>query len=276
MDEDLFIDKSSEIYFNINFNDKTVLSKGYIFYNWCFVNFNDFINMIGYKYVETNYICYDYQGDERTYFGKLYNNETVYYFNIEDRKNSTYHDVNFRSIFAEKSENGVRKEVDLSEWTSSGYMMINGTLYVNICAFAYLFDDMEYMTKIDMDNNEVVIKKYNRADIEQRVGERYGVKAYSICNGANEDYHKSLTTNEYDIYSGINSNNAKEQCKKLLEYIWDINTDDIYLKYDSSLDIYVATAKGNIEIVDDNYLFSEHVVPKLVIRAFDGMVLYPY
>lgn len=277
-EDDMFLNNSEEINFDIKLNDKFVSATGYIYHEKCFVDIMDFIKILGYRYKEINYIKYDDSGNERIYFCELYRNNETYYLNFENEYGGSYYDLTIRSVYAEKFINGIREAVFLSNWESSDYVEINGKNYVNICAIVYLLDDMEYMTKINMNDNEVVIKKYNKDDFLHRIREKYNIEAYCVCNGMNEDYHKSLTANEYDFYTGINSNNAKEQCKKLLEYIWDINTDDIYLKYDNSLDIYVATAKGNIEIVDDNYLFSKYAgaVPKLVIRAFDGMVLYPY
>ena len=249
-----------------------------IYYDECHVNFNDFINMLGYKYIETNQICYDYQGDKRLYFGKLYKDETVYYFNIEDRKLGSYYDVQFKSIFAEKFEKGNREDVFLSEWTSSSYIFIDNILYVNICALVYLFDDMNYMTKVDIDNNEVVIKRYNKADFEKRVSEKYNVIAYSVCNGGNEAYYKDIASG-YAIYSGLNFYNAKEKCKKILENVAKVIVEDINLKYDNSLGIFIATANGKVINNGDRVVFSQDydkMKPKLIIRAFDGMVLYPY
>ena len=277
-ENDMFLNNSEEINFDIKLNDKFVSTTGYIFHEKCFVNIMDFIKILGYRYKEINYIKYDDSNDERIYFCELYRNNETYYLNFENKYGGSYYDLTIRGVYAEKFINGISEAVFLSNWEASDYVKINGKNYVNICAIVYLLDDMGYMTKIDMNDNEVVIKKYNKNDFVHRVSEKYNIEAYCVCNGVNEDYYKVLTTNEYDIYSGINSSNAKGKCKKLLEYIWGINIDDIYLKYDNSLDIYVATAKGNIEIVDDNYLFSKYLgaVPKLVIRAFDGMVLYPY
>lgn len=274
---DVFFDNLEKINFDIKLNDKFIPTTGYIFHEKCFVDIMDFIKILGYRYNETNYIKYDDSDDERIYFCKIYRNNEIYYLNFENKYSGSYYDLTIRSVYAEKFINGIKTVVFLSDWEASDYVEINEKNYVNICAIVYLLDDMEYMTKIDMDNNEVVIKKYNKEEFVNRVREKYNVEAYSVCNGSNEYYHSVLTDNEYGVYSGLDFRNAKEQCKKLLEHIWSINTDDIYLKYDSSLDIYVATAKGNIEIVNDNYLFSKYsAIPKMVIRAFDGMVLYPY
>lgn len=278
VDEDLFVSKSEEVNFNINFNDKTIMAKGYIFYDTCFVDLRDFAEVLGYKYVETNCICYDYWGEERIYFGEMHKNNEIYYFIIENRKSGSYYDVKFRNFYAEKSVNGVREDVFLSEWIASASISVNNIPYVDICAIAYLFDDLGYMTKIDMDNNEVVVKRYNKAAFEQRVSEKYNVKAYSVCNGLNETYYKCIADNKYEIYSGLNYDDAKEKCQKLLEYIWGISVSEIYLKYDSLLDIYIATPKGTFlnndkSIIPPKY---DNVSPKLIIRAFDGMILYPY
>ena len=278
VDEDLFVSKSEEVNFNINFNDKTIMAKGYIFYDTCFVDLRDFVEVLGYKYVETNYICYDYWGEERIYFGEMYKDNEIYYFSIENRKSGSYYDVKFRNFYAEKSVNGVREDVFLSEWIASASISVNNIPYVDICAIAYLFDDLGYMTKIDMDNNEAVIKRYNKADFEQRVSEKYNVEAYSVCNGLNEMYYKFITNSTYDIYSGLDNEDAKEKCQKLLEYIWGISVSEINLKYDSSLDIYIASSKGNFSNDGKSMIPSKYdnVSPKLIIRAFDGMILYPY
>lgn len=277
--EDLFIADSREISLNIKLNDLAVTAEGYIFHDYCYVDMINFIKILGYKYIETNYTKYDLGGTERKYFCEIYKNNATYYLFFENRISGSYYDVPIGNVYAEKSVNGQREEVYLSNWGASGFVNINGKNYYNISALVYLFDDMEYMTKIDMDNNEVVIKKYNRADYEKRVGEKYDVRAYSISNGMNEGYYKSLTTNEYDIYSGINSNNAREKCKSLLESTANISVQDINLKYDSSLDVYVVTAKGEVIDNGENFYFAEDfdkTNPKLIVRAFDGRVLYPY
>lgn len=277
-DEYLFISNSKEVNFDINFNDKDVMSKGYIFYDTCFVDLRDFVKILGYKYVETNYTIYDYWGEERIYFGEMHKNNDIYYFNIENRISGSYYNVNIRNFYTEKSVNGIREDVFLSEWMASAVVSVNNIPYVDICAMAYLFDDLGYMTKIDMDNNIVIIKKYNKADFEKRVSEKYNVEVYSGCNGGNEAYYRSITTSTYEIYSGLNYYNAKEKCKKMLENIWGIRVSEIKLKYDSSLDIYVASPKGDFSNDGKSLIWSRHdnVSPQLIIRAFDGMVLYPY
>lgn len=276
--EELFISESEIVNFDINLNDQNISSKGYLYYGRCFVNIKDFIDILGNKYVELNYIGYDDMQRERNYFCKLLTSNGIYYFNIDNR-DFTIGDVDcFRTIFTEKVVGDNREDVFLSSWTGSDSIYIKNNVYVNICAMAYLFDDLGYMTKVDMDNNEVVIKRYNKAAFEQRVSEKYNVEAYSVCNGLNEMYYKFITNSTYDIYSGLDNEDAKEKCQKLLEYIWGISVSEINLKYDSSLDIYIASPKGNFSNDGKSMISSryENVSPKLIIRAFDGMILYPY
>ncbi len=278
-DYNKFIECSENGNISIKLNDKTTESEYYEFNGVCFVNFKDFIDMTCNKYIDLNYI-----DDEelRSYIGKLTKNDIVYYFSTDTRY-YTFGGLEecFITFYADKVVNGVNEEIVLSPlgWYGTDCIVIKNEYYINLCTIPLLFEDMGYMTKINMKENEVILKHYNRTEYNQKVKSKYNVDCYSEFTVMNAEYYKySNIAMGYDIYSGIDEMNAESYCKDLLEYIWNIKVSDIYLKYDNSLDIYIATIKGNSEKAESRTLplSLEGETPKLIVRAFDGRVLYPY
>ena len=278
-DYDKFTDSSEKGNISIILNDENVVSEYYEFNGVCFVNFKDFIDITRNKYIDLNY-----RADEelRSYIGRLTKNDTVYYFSA-NMQHYTFGELEgcFITLYADKVVNGMREEVVLSPlgWYGTDCIIIKDEYYINLCSIPLLFEDMGYMTRINMKENEVILKQYNSSEYNQKVKSKYNVDCYSEFTVMNVEYYKySNIAKDYDIYSGIDAMNAESYCKGLLEYIWNIKVSDIYLKYDNSLDIYIATVNGNSEKVENRTLPSslEGISPKLIVRAFDGRVLYPY
>lgn len=278
-DYDKFTNSSEKGNISIILNDENVVSEYYEFNGVYFVNFKDFIDMTRNKYIDLNY-----RDDEElsSYIGKLTKNDIVYYFSTDTRY-YTFGGLEecFITLYTDKVVKGMREEVILSPlgWYGTDCIVIKNEYYINLCSIPLLFEDMGYMTKINMKENEVILKQYNSSEYNQKVKSKYNVDCYSEFTVMNAEYYKySNIAKDYDIYSGIDAMNAKSYCKGLLEYIWNTKVSDIYLKYDNSLDIYIATVKGNSEKVENRTLSSslEGVTPKLIVRAFDGRILYPY
>lgn len=279
INEELFIEESDRINININFNDNSVITSGYMYYDRCFIEVKDFINLLGNKYIDINYTECDELENYKNYFGKFSNNKDTYYFYTDNRNYSIYDIDCFETVFAEKVSNGKRENLFISGWTGSDAIKVNNKVYINMGATTYLLEDLGYMIRMDINNKIVTIKKYNNNKFIESVDEKYNVKSYCNANAANEDYYKPIVKNYYDIYSGINSDNVIEICKKLLNRIWGIEASDVYIKYDSILDVYIVSPRGNYKKTGDRLCYIgdyDNVIPKIIIRGFDGKVLYPY
>lgn len=279
INEELFVKESDKININVNFNDNSLITSGYMYYDRCFIDVKDFIDLLGNKYIDISYTECDEFENYKNYFGKFSNNKDVYYFYTDNRNYSIYDVDCFKTVYAEKVSNGKRECLILSAWNGSDSITINNKVYLNICALTYLFEDLDYMTKININKKNVIIKKYNKEQFVETVDSKYKIKSYCDINGGNEGYYQTIVENVYDAYRGINGDDGKEVCKKLLSRIWGIEVYDVYIKYDDVLDVYIVSPKGNYKKMEVNCLWGNkynNVMPRVFVRGFDGKVLYPY
>lgn len=277
--EEMFIKESEKVDISVDFNNQSILTGGYLFHGICFIEARDFINLLGIKYIDENYTKCDEFGVNLEYFGKFSKNKDIYYLYTDNRNYSIYDVDCFKTVFAEKVSNGKRECLILSAWNGSDSITINNKVYLNICALTYLFEDLDYMTKININKKNVIIKKYNKEQFVETVDGKYKIKSYCDINGGNEGYYQTIVENVYDAYRGINGDDGKEVCKKLLSRIWGIEVSDVYIKYDDVLDVYIVSPKGNYKKMEVNCLWGNkynNVMPRVFVRGFDGKVLYPY
>lgn len=251
-----------------------------------YVPFEDYIKSLGYEF-EWKDIYWDYDFNEPEeewgkFDGYFVIENTKYYFKYYLRAGDDFNGtIDVYKYINKKIDNvNIKRLIDVSIdlFGDAGTIIFNDKIYIKQEGIASLLQYEGYLTQIN--DNVINIKKYSYDNMIQNLKLAvpniylFNDKYYDIYNFINLTINTSYNIN-YNIIKEfpvvlypqeINEDIAIQLFKRYLyKYLPDVS--DIKCIYDENNGWYIVTAKNS-------NAKAKHEYPKMIIRKFDGVILY--